>query len=90
MPWNQSLSEFDSSATTAKEEQTAETTPRAWWLTEKERTVYKRGYTIPRVEYLAETAGFDETISYLHDYLLNNPPFDVSYVDRSTYTLFAE
>ena len=42
MPWNQSLSEFDSTATTESEEQTPETTPRAWWLTAKERTVYRR------------------------------------------------
>jgi hypothetical protein len=41
MPWNQSLSEFDSTATTESEEQTPETTPRAWWLTAKERTVYR-------------------------------------------------
>ena len=41
MPWNQSLSEFDSTATTEAEEQTPETTPRAWWLTAKERTVYR-------------------------------------------------
>lgn len=42
MPWNQSLSEFDSTATTEEEQQTPETTPRAWWLTAKERTVYRR------------------------------------------------
>lgn len=42
MPWNQSLSEFDSTATTEQEEQTPETTPRAWWLTAKERTIYRR------------------------------------------------
>ena len=42
MPWNQNLSEFDSTATTEEEQQTPETTPRAWWLTAKERTVYRR------------------------------------------------
>lgn len=42
MPWNQNLSDFDSSATTEEEQQTPETTPRAWWLTAKERTVYRR------------------------------------------------
>lgn len=52
MPWNQSLSEYDSSATTAKEEQTAETTPRAWWLTAKERTEYRRASR--NLEYLDE------------------------------------
>ena len=32
MPWNTNLTDFDSSATTGEEEQTPETTPRAWWL----------------------------------------------------------
>jgi hypothetical protein len=42
MPWNQNLSDFDSSATTESEAQTAETTPRAWWLSNADRTEYRR------------------------------------------------
>lgn len=43
MPWNQgSLDEFGSNATTETEMQTPETTPRAWWLSAADRTVYKR------------------------------------------------
>jgi len=40
MPWAQNLDEYDSTATTEKEDQTPETTPRAWWLSSKDRTVY--------------------------------------------------
>lgn len=43
MPWAQNTSEFDSDATTEKEEQTPETTPRAWWLSTNDRTAYRSG-----------------------------------------------
>jgi hypothetical protein len=79
MPWNQSLSEFDSTATTESEEQTPETTPRAWWLTAKERTVYRRMSPFSFL-YLSDgklMIGFDEAVAYIHDYMINNPPFDV-------------
>lgn len=42
MPWNQRLDDFASSATTEEAEQTPETTPRAWWLSPGDRSVYKR------------------------------------------------
>ncbi|GFZ42538.1 hypothetical protein JCM24511_00254 [Saitozyma sp. JCM 24511] len=45
MPWNQNLSEFDSTATTDENAQTPETTPRAWWLSAKDRTVYTSAWT---------------------------------------------
>lgn len=42
MPWAQtSLDEFASNATTETEQQTPETTPRAWWLTGGDKSVYK-------------------------------------------------
>lgn len=44
MPWNQRLDDFASSATTEEAEQTPETTPRAWWLSPGDRSVYKREY----------------------------------------------
>ena len=87
MPWNQSLSEFDSSATTEEENQTPETTPRAWWLTAKERTVYRRkSHTLPTLTGVSQSVGsgaetctgFDEAVAYIHDFMINNPPFDVS------------
>jgi hypothetical protein len=42
MPWNTNMDDFDSSATTESEVQTPETTPRAWWLSNTERTEYRR------------------------------------------------
>jgi len=43
MPWaTSSLDEFASNATTETEQQTPETTPRAWWLTGGDKTVYRR------------------------------------------------
>lgn len=43
MPWaSQSLDEFASNATTETEQQTPETTPRAWWLSGGDKKVYKR------------------------------------------------
>lgn len=50
MPWNQNLDQFASNATTEEEEQTPETTPRAWWLTDSDRKVYRREWprTYPR------------------------------------------
>lgn len=79
MPWNQSLSEFDSTATTESEEQTPETTPRAWWLTAKERTVYRSKSSIlqSRIDGENLILGFDEAVAYIHEYMINNPPFDV-------------
>ena len=41
MPWNQNPSELDSDAAIDEEEQTPETTPRAWWLSTQDRTVYR-------------------------------------------------
>ncbi|KAL7420259.1 Family of serine hydrolases 3 [Cryptotrichosporon argae] len=61
MPWNQNLDDFDSTATTDAAAQTAETTPRAWWLTNADRTVYRK---------------FDETLAYIHDFMARNGPFD--------------
>jgi len=46
MPWNQDTSEFASDATTEEEEQTPETTPRAWWLSSQDRKVYRGGFLI--------------------------------------------
>ncbi|ORY24046.1 serine hydrolase FSH [Naematelia encephala] len=69
MPWNQNLSEFDSSATTEKAEQTPETTPRAWWTTNGDRTIYRLWLKLPG-------KGFDETVQYIHDYLVKSEPFD--------------
>jgi hypothetical protein len=77
MPWNQNLSEFNSSASTEEEERTAETTPRAWWLTNEDRSEYKRASRPTSVCRLVLTgAGFDETLAYLHEYLVNSAPFD--------------
>jgi hypothetical protein len=42
MPWASSMDEFGSNATTEETQQTPETTPRAWWLSAGDRTVYKR------------------------------------------------
>jgi len=42
MPWNSNMDDFDSSATTEAETQTAETTPRAWWLSSTDRQTYRR------------------------------------------------
>ncbi|KAK4688398.1 hypothetical protein P7C73_g1711, partial [Tremellales sp. Uapishka_1] len=62
MPWNQSsLDDYDSNATTEKEQQTPETTPRCWWTSNDAKTVYNK---------------FDDTVKYLHDYLSTQPPFD--------------
>ncbi|EKC99276.1 hypothetical protein A1Q2_06476 [Trichosporon asahii var. asahii CBS 8904] len=61
MPWNQRLDDFASSATTEEAEQTPETTPRAWWLSPGDRSVYKH---------------FDETVSYVYDFMQKNGPFD--------------
>ncbi|CAD6579786.1 MAG: hypothetical protein TREMPRED_002567 [Tremellales sp. Tagirdzhanova-0007] len=61
MPWTRNMNEFDSDATTDKEEQTAETTPRAWTFASEDRSVYRK---------------FDETIQYWHEFLVKEPPFD--------------
>lgn len=63
MPWNQNLSNFSSDTTTDEEAQTAETTPRAWWLTAENKMVYTR---------------FEESLKYIHDFLLREERFDVS------------
>lgn len=61
MPWNQNLSDFSSDATTDEGAQTAETTPRAWWLTKEDRMVYTR---------------FEESLRYIHDFLSREERFD--------------
>jgi hypothetical protein len=42
MPWASSMDDFDSVATTEEEQQTPETTPRAWWLSSGDRQTYRR------------------------------------------------
>jgi predicted esterase len=61
MPWNQNLDQFASNATTEEDVQTPETTPRAWWLTDSDRKVYRR---------------IDESIAYIHEFIVANGPFD--------------
>ena len=87
MPWNENVDEFDSNATTEKEEQTPETIPRAWWLSSQDRTIYRSTsefsptYSMPSCQTLFDDClyeEFDETIQYLHDYLVKEPHFDVS------------
>jgi hypothetical protein len=77
MPWNQNLSDFNSSASTEEEERTAETTPRAWWLVNEDKTQYRREPdTRVRWPKLKCAIGFNETLEYLHDYLIREGPFD--------------
>lgn len=63
LPWitPANLDQFGSSASMDAETQTAETTPRAWWLNSDEWKTFRR---------------FDETVAYLHDYIVKNGPFD--------------
>ncbi|WWC87909.1 uncharacterized protein L201_002809 [Kwoniella dendrophila CBS 6074] len=61
LPWSDNLDQFGSNATTDEAAQTAETTPRAWWVTANEMKTYKK---------------FDETVAYVHDFLTKNGPFD--------------
>ncbi|WOO80685.1 Esterase OVCA2 [Vanrija pseudolonga] len=65
MPWNAgSLDQFASNATTEEESQTPETTPRAWWLSSGD-TADKKVFR-----------GYNESIKYIHDFMVSNGPFD--------------
>ncbi|KAK1926866.1 serine hydrolase-domain-containing protein [Papiliotrema laurentii] len=61
MPWASSMDDFDSVATTEEEQQTPETTPRAWWLSSGDRQTYRR---------------FDESVEHIHKALVEQGPFD--------------
>ncbi|TYJ55850.1 hypothetical protein B9479_003502 [Cryptococcus floricola] len=63
LPWvNESnLDQFGSSASMDAENQTAETTPRAWWINADNWKTYKR---------------FDDSVKFLHDYMVEHGPFD--------------
>lgn len=85
MPWNTNMDDFDSSATTESEVQTPETTPRAWWLTNADRTELRRESASPKSEphgmasegvHELMSTGMDESLAYLHKAMIEQGPFD--------------
>ena len=80
MPWNTNTSEFDSDATTQEEEQTPETTPRAWYQSTDDKLTYRgmpsENFTRALLNRCA--VGYEETLKYIYDFMLRDGPFDVS------------
>ncbi|WVN90724.1 uncharacterized protein L203_105966 [Cryptococcus depauperatus CBS 7841] len=63
LPWmtEANLDQFGSSASMDAEKRTSETTPRAWWINSEEWKTFKR---------------FDDSVAFLHDYMIKNGPFN--------------